>query len=165
RLGIHSDARYRFERGVDPAFCLPGLELATKLVVEMCSGVVSQVTLAGRIPRSGRRIVFPWSEVKRLTGLQLDSSEMAGILESLGFELANVAGTAGHVVVKVPSFRPDVECPADLVEEIVRIAGLDRVSPVQMPRAYGQHVAGPVLTPLQKQVRSAKRALAANGLA
>ncbi|MGA7384821.1 MAG: phenylalanine--tRNA ligase subunit beta [Methylocella sp.] len=164
RLGIHSDARYRFERGVDPAFCLPGLELATRLVVEFCGGVVSQITLAGRIPRPGRRIMFPWSEVKRLTGLDLDSSDMAGILESLGFELADFAGTAGEVVVKVPSFRPDVDGTADLVEEIVRIAGLDRVPPVQMPGACGQHLAGPLLTPLQKRVRSAKRALAANGL-
>src|SRR3984893_2310234 len=164
RLGISSDARYRFERGVDPAFCLPGLELATRLVVELCGGVVSQITLAGRIPRPGRRIMFPWSEVKRLTGLELDSSEMAGILESLGFELANFAGTAGEVAVTVPSFRPDVEGKADLVEEIVRIAGLDRIPPVQMPRAHGQDGAGPVLTTLQKRVRSAKRALAANGL-
>jgi phenylalanyl-tRNA synthetase beta chain len=164
RLGINSDARYRFERGVDPAFCLPGLELATRLVIELCGGVVSQITLAGRIPRPGQRIMFPWSEVKRLTGLELDSSEMVGILESLGFELADFAGTTGEVVVKAPSFRPDIEGTADLVEEIVRIAGLDRVLPVQMPRAHGQDVAGPVLTPLQKRVRSATRALAANGL-
>ena len=81
RLGINSDARYRFERGVDPAFCLPGLELATRLVVELCGGAASQITLAGRIPHPDKRIVFPWSEVKRLTGLELDSSEMAGILE------------------------------------------------------------------------------------
>ena len=164
RLGINSDARYRFERGVDPAFCLPGLELATRLVVELCGGVVSQIILAGRIPRPLQRIMFPWSEVKRLTGLELDSSEMTGILESLGFELADFAGTTGEVVVKAPSFRPDIEGTADLVEEIVRIAGLDRVLPVQMPRAHGQDVAGPVLTPLQKRVRSATRALAANGL-
>jgi phenylalanyl-tRNA synthetase beta chain len=163
RLGINSDARYRFERGVDPAFCLPGLELATRLVVEQCGGVVSQITLAGRIPRAGRRIMFPWSEVKRLTGLELNSSEMAGILDSLGFELADFAGTTGEVVVKAPSFRPDIEGTADLVEEIVRIAGLDRVASAPLPRA-SKHVAGPVLTPLQKRVRSAKRALAANGL-
>jgi phenylalanyl-tRNA synthetase beta chain len=163
RLGIDSDARYRFERGVDPAFCLPGLELATRLVVDLCGGVVSQIVLAGRIPRPGQRIVFPWSEVKRLTGLELDSSEMAAILESLGFELADFAGTAGEVVVTAPSFRPDIEGTADLVEEIVRIAGLDRVASAPFPRA-SKHVAGPVLTPLQKRVRSAKRALAANGL-
>ncbi|TPW00128.1 MAG: Phenylalanine--tRNA ligase beta subunit [Beijerinckiaceae bacterium] len=163
-LGINSDARYRFERGVDPAFLLPGLELATRLVVELCGGEASQITLAGRIPRSDKRIVFPWSEVKRLTGLELDSSEMAGILESLGFELADLAGNAGEVVVKAPSFRPDIASKADLVEEILRIAGLDRVCPAPLPRGSGQHVAGPVLTLLQKRVKSAKRALAANGL-
>jgi phenylalanyl-tRNA synthetase beta chain len=164
RLGINSDARYRFERGVDPAFCLPGLELATRLVVELCGGVASQIALAGRIPRPGQRIVFPWSEVKRLTGLELDPPEMAGILDSLGFELADFAGAAGEVIVQAPLFRPDIEDKADLVEEIVRIAGLDRVAPVRMPRANGPHVGGPVLTPLQKRVRTAKRALAANGL-
>ena len=164
RLGINSDARYRFERGVDPAFCLPGLELATRLVVELCGGAASQITLAGRIPHPDRRIVFPWSEVKRLTGLELDSSEMAGILESLGFELANFAGNADEVLVKTPSFRPDIEGKADLVEEILRIAGLDRVSPAPLPRASGHPVAEPVLTLMQKRVKSAKRALAANGL-
>jgi phenylalanyl-tRNA synthetase beta chain len=163
-LGINSDARYRFERGVDPAFLLPGLELATRLIVELCGGEASQITLAGRIPRPDKRIVFPWSEVKRLTGLELDSSEMAGILESLGFELANLAGNAGEVVVKSPSFRPDIEGKADLVEEILRIAGLGRVCPAPLPRGSGQHVAEPALTLLQKRVKSAKRALAANGL-
>jgi phenylalanyl-tRNA synthetase beta chain len=163
RLGINSDARYRFERGVDPAFCLPGLELATRLVVELCGGSASQITLAGRIPQPDKRIVFPWSEVKRLTGLELASSEMAGILESLGFELANIAGNADEVVVKVPSFRPDIEGKADLVEEILRIAGLDRVRPAPLPRASAR-VAAPVLTLPQKRAKSAKRALAANGL-
>ena len=162
-LGINSDARYRFERGVDPAFCLPGLELATRLVVELCGGEASEISLAGRIPRPDKRILFPWSEVKRLTGLDLDSSEMAGILESLGFELANSAGNADEVVVKIPSFRPDIEGKADLVEEIVRIAGLDRVLPAPLPRASGQ-VAEPALTLGQKRVKSARRALAANGL-
>ncbi len=163
RLGINSDARYRFERGVDPAFCLPGLELATRLVIELCGGSASQITLAGRIPQPDKRIVFPWSEVKRLAGLELDSSEMAGILESLGFELAHLAGNAGEVVVKVPSFRPDIEGKADLVEEILRIAGLDRVQPMPLPRASAQ-VAAAVLTLPQKRAKSAKRALAANGL-
>ncbi len=163
RLGIHSDARYRFERGVDPAFCLPGLELATRLVVELCGGAVSQITLAGRIPLPSRRIVFPWSEVKRLTGLELEGPEMVGILESLGFELANFDAAAGTVAVTVPSFRPDIEGTADLVEEIVRIAGLDRVVSTPLLRV-SKHVAKPVLTPLQKRARNAKRALAANGL-
>jgi phenylalanyl-tRNA synthetase beta chain len=164
RLGINSDARYRFERGVDPAFLLPGLELATSLVLELCGGAASKTVVAGKIPLPNKRIRFPWSEVKRLTGLELDSSEMAGILESLGFELANIAGNAGELVVKAPSFRPDIEGKADIVEEIVRIAGLERVPPAIMPRGSSHQVAGPVLTPLQRRVRSARRALAANGL-
>lgn len=163
-LGINSDARYRFERGVDPSFLLPGLELATRLVMELCGGSASQICVAGRIPQPDKRIVFPWSEVKRLTGLELDSSEMAGILESLGFELANSAGNSGEVVVKVPSFRPDIEGKADLVEEILRIAGLDRVDSAPLPPLSGRQVTAPVLTLLQKRVKSAKRALAANGL-
>jgi phenylalanyl-tRNA synthetase beta chain len=164
RLGISTDARYRFERGVDPAFLLPGLELATRLVLEFCGGEPSQVVLAGKVPQPDKRISFPWSEVKRLTGLELDTSEMAGILEHLGFELANVAGNAGEMVVKVPSFRLDIEGKADLVEEIVRIAGLDRLPAAPLPRSSEQHVAAPVLTPLQRRTKSARRALAAGGL-
>ncbi|QBR71575.1 phenylalanine--tRNA ligase subunit beta [Beijerinckiaceae bacterium] len=163
RLGINSDARYRFERGVDPAFCLPGLELATRLVIELCGGVASTPVVAGKVPQPDKRVVFPWSEVKRLTGLDLETSEMAGILEHLGFELANFAGNSDEVVVKVPSFRPDIEGKADLVEEIVRIAGLERVAARPLPRASDQ-VAAAVLTLLQKRVGNAKRALAANGL-
>ncbi len=163
RLGLNSDARYRFERGVDPAFCLPGLELATKLVLELCGGVASEVVVAGKIPQKDQRIAFPWSEVRRLTGVELDPSEMAGILEKLGFELANSPGNSDHVLVRVPSFRPDIEGKADLVEEIIRIAGLERVKPQALPRSSEQ-VTKPVLTPLQKRVRAAKRALAASGL-
>jgi phenylalanyl-tRNA synthetase beta chain len=163
KLGLNSDARYRFERGVDPAFCLPGLELATKLVLEHCGGVASDVVLAGKIPQKDQRIAFPWSEVKRLTGLELEPSEMAGILEKLGFELANSPGNSDHIVVRVPSFRPDIEGKADLVEEIIRIAGLERVQPQPLPR-IGEQVTKPLLTPLQKRVRTAKRALAASGL-
>jgi phenylalanyl-tRNA synthetase beta chain len=163
RLGLNSDARYRFERGVDPAFCLPGLELATKLVVELCGGTPSDIALAGKIPQTDNRIAFPWSEVRRLTGVELDPSEMAGILEKLGCELADSPDNADHVIVKVPSFRPDIAGKADLVEEIIRIVGLDRVQPHVLPRV-GDHVTRPVLTPMQKRVRVAKRALAASGL-
>lgn len=163
KLGINSDARYRFERGVDPAFCLPGLDLATAYVLELCGGVASFVHLAGAVPLPDRRVQFPWSEVARLTGLELEVSEMAAILERLGFELAASAGNSDRVLVKAPSFRPDIEGKADLVEEIVRIAGLERVAARLLPRA-SERVAGPVLTQLQKRVRIAKRALAAGGL-
>jgi phenylalanyl-tRNA synthetase beta chain len=163
RLGITSDARYRFERGVDPLFLLPGLDLATRLVLEFCGGSASDAMLAGKVPQPDNRILFPWSEVPRLTGLVLDPSEMAGILEKLGFELAVAAGNSDHVVVKVPSFRPDIEGKADLVEEIVRVAGVERVTSQAFPRP-SDHVPAPVLTLQQKRVRGARRALAASGL-
>jgi phenylalanyl-tRNA synthetase beta chain len=162
KLGITTDARYRFERGIDPAFCLPGLEQATRLVQALCGGTASKVLVAGKVPEPDLRIRFPWSEVLRLTGLELPISEMAAILERLGFELAVVAGNSNEVVVKVPSFRPDIAGKADLVEEIVRIAGLDRIVPQPLPRA--PEVTGRTLTPLQKRARTARRTLAAAGL-
>ncbi|VTZ49426.1 Phenylalanine--tRNA ligase beta subunit [Methylocella tundrae] len=163
RLGIVSDARYRFERGIDPAFTLPGLDLATRFVLEFCGGEPSQSSVAGKIPQPDKRIVFFLGEVVRLTGLELPPSEIAGILEHLGFELSYSPGNSDRFVVKAPSWRPDIEGPADLVEEIVRIAGLDRV----MARPFAREreaVQAPVLTPLQRRVRTAKRALAAAGL-
>ncbi|WP_026605626.1 phenylalanine--tRNA ligase subunit beta [Methylocapsa acidiphila] len=163
KLGINSDARYRFERGVDPAFCLPGLDLATAFVLELCGGVASFVKCVGKVPQPDTRIAFPWSEVARLAGLEIEASEMAAILERLGFELAGSAGNSDRILVKAPSFRPDIEGKADLVEEIVRIAGLERVAARPLPRA-SEHVADPVLTPLQKRVGASKRALAAGGL-
>ena len=163
RLGLTSDARYRFERGIDPADCLPGLERATRMVLDLCGGTPSTITLAGAVPTPDKRILFPWSEVKRLTGLDLPTSEMAGTLEKLGFELAVVAGNGDEAVVKIPSFRPDVHGKADLVEEIVRIAGLERVTPVPLPRET-PGVAPAVLTALQTRTRLARRAFAATGL-
>ncbi len=163
KLGITSDARYRFERGIDPAFCLPGEELATHLVLQFCGGEPSEIALAGKIPEPDHRIDFPWSEVKRLTGLELPLSDMAAILERLGFELALADGNSDRVMVKVPSSRPDVEGKADLVEEIVRIAGIDNIASVPLPR-LDQKIAEPVLTLLQKRTRAAKRALASLGL-
>ena len=164
RLGINSDARYRFERGVDPAFCLPGLELATKLVMEICGGAASEICTAGAIDLPGRRIAFPWSEVKRLTGLSLGIPEMERIFASLGFELQSSGGNPGEILVKVPSFRPDIETKTDLVEEIVRIAGVDRVAASPLPCDASELAAGAGLNLLQNRVRAAKRALAAHGL-
>ncbi|MEJ0093533.1 MAG: phenylalanine--tRNA ligase subunit beta [Methylocella sp.] len=163
KLGLNSDARYRFERGVDPTFCLPGLDLATSLVLELCGGEPSQKLLAGKIPHPDKRTVFFFSDVSRLTGLELESSEMTGILEHLGFDLAYSPGNSDRIVVKAPSWRPDIEGAADLVEEIVRIAGLDRVVSRPFLRESAD-VPLPVLTPLQKRVKTAKRALAAVGL-
>ncbi len=159
-LGINSDARYRFERGVDPEFVRPGLELATAMVLELCGGEASEVVFAGQIPAAPGAIDFPFAEVKRLTGLELSESEMGQALTSLGF---GVSGSGERVTVSVPSWRADVGGKADLVEEIVRIAGLDRVVSTPLPRIKGE-VIQPVLTVLQKRTRLAKRTLAARGL-
>ena len=163
RLGISTDARYRFERGVDPAFNAPGCELATELVMQFCGGEPSEMVVAGQLPPPRPTLLFPWSEVERLTGVQLEISEMAAILEKLGFPVERTAGNADRAYVHIPSWRPDVEGIADIVEEIVRIAGLDRVQSTPLPRdSHG--VAEPVLTLLQRRVSGARRALAARGM-
>jgi phenylalanyl-tRNA synthetase beta chain len=159
-LGINSDARYRFERGVDPDFCKPGLDLATALILELCGGEASEMVFAGELPESSGAIDFPWSEVKRLTGLDLPQVEMKLALTSLGF---HVSGAGERVKVAAPSWRGDVEGKADLVEEILRIAGLDRVESTPLPRIKAE-VVKPVLTVLQKRTRAAKRLLASRGL-
>jgi phenylalanyl-tRNA synthetase beta chain len=160
RLGINTDARYRFERGVDPAFCLPGLELATRMVLDLCGGEPSAVELAGEIPEPARAIDFPWAEVRRLSGLDLPEAEMRGTLTALGLQ---VEGEGARATVRPPTWRPDIEGKADLVEEIVRIAGLDRIAPQPLPRLEAS-VAGPILTPIQKRTRLSKRLLASRGL-
>jgi phenylalanyl-tRNA synthetase beta chain len=163
RLGINSDARYRFERGVDPAFCVPGAELATHFVLDFCGGEASELVIAGAPPARETIIDFPWSEVRRLTGLELAVSAMAGILEKLGFVSLARESNADRVYVKVPSWRPDVEDKADLVEEILRIAGVDNVASTPMARDESS-VAQAILTLLQKRKSLARRALAASGL-
>jgi phenylalanyl-tRNA synthetase beta chain len=159
KLGINSDARYRFERGVDPAFMVPGLELATRLVLDLCGGEPSAITVAGDPTAPARVIDFPLSEVKRLAGLDVSPADIKQILGDLGFGLA---GTGASLAVTVPSWRPDVEGKADLVEEVVRIAGVDRIPFAPFDR--GDAPRKPVLTSIQRRTRKAKRALAARGL-
>jgi phenylalanyl-tRNA synthetase beta chain len=160
KLGIVTDARYRFERGVDPAFTLPGLELATKRILDMCGGEASDIVVAGAIPDAARAIEFPWSETKRLTGLDVSAETAKNILGRLGFSVENASVAQARVVV--PSWRPDVEGKADIVEEIVRIIGFDKIESTPLPRA--ESVTEPVLTLMQRRVRGARRALAAQGL-
>ncbi len=159
KLGVNSDARYRFERGVDPAFMLPGLDLATRMVLDLCGGTPSEVALAGN-PQSPERVIdFPLSELKRLTGLAVTLPEVRRVLGHLGFF---VAGQGERVKAAVPSWRPDVQGKADVVEEVVRILGVDRVPSTPFDR--GEAPRKPVLTPIQLRVRKAKRALAARNL-
>jgi phenylalanyl-tRNA synthetase beta chain len=159
KLGINSDARYRFERGVDPAFMVPGLEMATRLVMEICGGTPSENVVVGKTFGDDRIIDFPLSEVKRLAGIEVPLPEMRRILTHLGFM---VAGNGPVVKIAVPSWRTDVHGKADIVEEIVRIVGVDKVP--MTPFERGEDPRKPVLTPIQLRTRRAKRALAARGM-
>ena len=159
KLAINSDARYRFERGVDPNFMLPGLELATQMVMELCGGTPSEVVVAGDPLPKETIIDFPLTELPRLTGMKLSLPEVRRVLEKLGF-LA--AGQNEVVKVAVPSWRPDVHDRADIVEELVRIVGVDKVPSTPFPR--GADARKSVLTPIQNRTRKARRALAARGL-
>ena len=159
KLGINSDARYRFERGVDPAFMVPGLELATKLVLDICGGSPSEIALSGKAYGDDRMIEFPIDEVKRLAGIDVPLADIKRHLTHLGFM---VAGQGPVVKVAVPSWRADVHGKADIVEEIVRIVGVDRVPLTPFPR--GEAARKPVLTALQLRTRRAKRALATRGM-
>ena len=159
KLGINSDARYRFERGVDPAFTVPGLELATQMVLDLCGGTPSEIVVAGDVSAPERVIDFPTAEVKRLAGLELPVAEMKRTLDRLGFFSA---GQGERLKVAVPSWRPDVTGKADLVEEIVRIAGVDTIPLAPFPRDADAFK--PVLTPMQNRLRKTRRALAARGL-
>jgi phenylalanyl-tRNA synthetase beta chain len=158
--GIITDARYRFERGVDPAFTVPGLDLATNMVVDLCGGEPSEAVVAGKVPEDRQVIEFPWSEVPRLSGLDVQPAESEQILKKLGFQ---VQGSGERVSVTAPSWRPDIEGKADLVEEVIRIAGVDRIEPKPLARLEDV-VAKPILTLIQKRTRLARRSLAVRGL-
>ncbi|MGB8601896.1 MAG: phenylalanine--tRNA ligase subunit beta, partial [Rhizomicrobium sp.] len=157
KLGLISDARYRFERGVDPEFVLPGIELATRLILEWCGGAPSEVVVAGATPVWQRQISMAADKVKRLGGLDVPADKIVSILTSLGFTVEG----KGPYTVTPPSWRSDIDGDADLVEEVVRIYGLEHVASVPMDRPH--HIARPVLTGAQKRVRLARRALATRG--
>ncbi len=121
KLGILSDARYRFERGVDPEFVVPGLELATKLILEFCGGEPSEIVVAGTVPAWRRQIAFSSAALTRLAGLEIPETKSFVFLKSLGF----VVEGSETMSVMPPPWRGDIEGRADLVEEVVRIYGLD----------------------------------------
>ncbi|MDE1996232.1 MAG: phenylalanine--tRNA ligase subunit beta, partial [Rhizobiaceae bacterium] len=158
-LGIITDARYRFERGVDPEYMVPGLERTTELVLACCGGTAGKAKVEGYRGYDAKIVDFPLSEVKRLTGLEVSTEESTSILTKLGF---SVSGSGERVSVAVPSWRPDVDGKADLVEEIMRIHGVDNIKPA--PLASHAAVNGKILTTLQIRTRTAKRALASRGM-
>ncbi|PQA87964.1 phenylalanine--tRNA ligase subunit beta [Hyphococcus luteus] len=158
KTGINSDARYRFERGVDPDFILPGMEMATQLVMDMCGGEPSEVELAGAVPQTDNTVLFPPAEVKRLTGMDVAPEKAEEILEALGFTVRK----SDPWQVDVPSWRPDIEGKADLVEEVARIVGFDHLPTETLPAL--KPVETPKLTPGQDRRRMARRVLAARGM-
>ncbi|MFD1794712.1 phenylalanine--tRNA ligase subunit beta [Paracoccus aurantiacus] len=154
-LKINSDARYRFERGIDPEFTLPGLDLATQMVVEICGGTASGPVTAGEVPDHSRAYRLDTGRVSSLVGMDIEDTVQRQTLEHLGFRLE---GDLAHV----PSWRPDVQGEQDLIEEIARIASLSRLvgQPLPRPRAG---VPQPVLTPLQRREGAARRMAASLG--
>jgi phenylalanyl-tRNA synthetase beta chain len=156
KLGLTSDARQRFERGVDPAFLDDGLAIATKLVLDHCGGTASGITRAGQPPVEARTIRYDPNRAETLGGLAIAADRQKAILESLGFAVA------ADWIVTVPSWRRDVDGTADLVEEVIRIEGIDNVPTVPLSRIPG--VAPPTATPEQKLERKVRRAAAARGL-
>lgn len=159
RLGLQTDARYRFERGVDPASAVAGIEAATRMILDLCGGEASHVVVTGAEPAHARTYVLRDSRVATLGGLAVAPEESRRILETLG---ATVRRTADAVEVDVPSWRQDIEGEADLVEEVLRVHGYDAIPVVPLPRDHA--VTRPALTPAQRRVGHARRALAARGL-
>ncbi|HEX3944246.1 MAG TPA: phenylalanine--tRNA ligase subunit beta [Rhizomicrobium sp.] len=157
KLGILSDARYRFERGVDPEFVVPGLELATKLILQFCGGEPSEIVVAGAVPEWKRAIAFSPAAVKRLAGVEVSKPEIVRILTKLGFAVSGDEPLS----VQPSSWRSDVEGTADLVEEVVRIYGLENVPSQAMSRPNA--IARPTLTPAQRRTRLVRRAIASRG--
>jgi phenylalanyl-tRNA synthetase beta chain len=151
KLALTSDARQRFERGVDPAFLDDGLAIATKLVLD--AGAIAR---SGQAPVALRNISYDTDYCRRLGGIDVPQDEQRNILERLGFSVTS------DWSVGVPSWRRDVCGPADIVEEVVRMVGLDNVVSVPLPRADG--VAIPTATPAQSLERKVRRAAAARGL-
>jgi len=159
KTGIVSDARYRLERSVDPALTEPGLELATRLMLELVGGEAMEPVISGEDVFPNTVVEFPLAEVERLTGLETSASEIEAILGRLGFKLEGAGLTRK---VHVPSWRPDVTMKADLAEEVMRMVGVDNVPTDPLPRL--NHVAPRMLTTLQNRRRLARRTLAARGL-
>jgi phenylalanyl-tRNA synthetase beta chain len=158
KLGLTSDARSRFERGVDPAFVEPGIEIATAMAIQLAGGEASQIVRAGTPPVPDKHVDYDPARCAALAGVDVPSDRQQDILQRLGFTVAR-----DHVWrVAVPSWRRDVDGPADLVEEVIRIEGLDKVPSTPLPRAPG--VARPTATPEQMIERRARRAAAARGL-
>jgi phenylalanyl-tRNA synthetase beta chain len=159
KLGIQSDARYRFERGVDPESAIWGAEVAAKLIAECCGGEASEPVSAGAMPKWQKSVAFRPSRLASLGGLAVPPAEAKRILSTLGYEATSAAGD--DWTVSIPPWRMDSEGEADLVEEVLRIHGYDKIPPVSMTAGRLPHQ---TVTPHQRRTRLARRALAGRGM-
>ena len=159
KLGIESDARYRFERSVDPQSVVWGTEVASRMIFELCGGKASTLTVAGELPDAKEPITLRLDRLKNFGGIEIDLDRAASILRDLGF-----AVEAGSNVLEAtpPTWRPDVEGEHCLVEEVLRVFGYDKIPTVPMERE--SELPKPILTPRQRHVAFAKRALAGRGM-
>ena len=162
RLEIISDARYRFERGIDPAFVAPGLEIATRLIIELCGGEASDIVAAGAAPEWRREYLLRPERMAGLGGLHVPPAESRAILEALGCTLADVAEHDGSLRVSPPSWRGDIEGEADLVEEVLRVKGYDDIPAVPLPR--DSVVSRPAIDGRRRRLELVRRTLAERGL-
>ena len=154
-LKINSDARYRFERGVDPAWTPYGIEHATRMILDHAGGEASEVVVAGQVPDTRRAYKLDAAKVQSLVGMTIPESDQRQTLTALGFQLDGD-------MAQVPSWRPDVQGEADLVEEVARIASLTKLEGKPLPRLTSG-VPRPVLSPMQRRVVTARRTAAALG--
>jgi phenylalanyl-tRNA synthetase beta chain len=155
KLNLTSDARQRFERGVDPQFLDTGLDYLTAMIVGLCGGEVSEVVRAGRLPSGAKQVAYDPALAASLGGIAVPEAEQRRILEALGFAVA------ADWTVTTPGWRPDIDGAPDIVEEVIRIHGLDAIASVPLPRVDG--VARPTATPAQKLESRLRRAAAARG--
>ncbi|HSI00175.1 MAG TPA: phenylalanine--tRNA ligase subunit beta, partial [Reyranella sp.] len=158
KLAIQSDARYRFERGIDPESVEWGTDVATRLILDLCGGEASEITQSGVMPNWQRSYTLRSDRVKTLTAIDVPARETADILAKLGF---GVTGS-GPWSAAVPSWRPDIIGEADIVEEVTRVHGFDHIPTTSLPRLSA--TSRPVRTPLQRRLPQARRALATRGM-
>jgi phenylalanyl-tRNA synthetase beta chain len=160
-LTLTTDAQYRFARGVDSGFVVPGLELATRMILDLCGGEPSEFMVAGALPAPPRAIFFDPDRVRQLAGIDVKPTRVRAVLKDLGFETSAEGQGSKRIIVEPPTWRRDVEGPADLVEEVARIEGFDKLPVKEPPRAAGFRA--PPASVGETRTRLARRAAASLG--
>ena len=160
-LGLITDAQYRFARGVDTGFVVPGLELATRMILDLCGGEPSEIVVAGAEPAPPKPVFFDPDRVRQLAGIDVKPTRVRAVLKALGFETSAEGEGSKRIIVEPPTWRRDVEGSADLVEEVARIEGYDKLPLLAPPRAEGFRP--PPVSVGESRTRLARRAAASLG--